>query len=122
VLLPIRKGTVRLQTSESHVLIVEGPFCLRNELYRYFDVGIYCWMPREQSLARAVSRDGEASREDYESYWRHQEDVYMVTHNPIEKADLIVDGRLDESSDLLALVRATSFSRTLMSGPDLCRP
>jgi uridine kinase len=116
VLLPARTVTVCSHTREHAVVIVEGPFCLRNELHTYYDLRIVCWAPRMVCLERAVKRDGESSRSDYEEYWRYEEDAYVASHNPIARADLVVDGRTNATSGQVALAWTTPFIQRFIAG------
>jgi uridine kinase len=48
--------------------------------------------PRDIRLSRGLERDGQESRDMWEKVWMVSEDIYVNSHKPYERADLVVDG------------------------------
>jgi uridine kinase len=72
------------------VVIVEGVYSTRPELRPYFGVTIYVDTPREQRLARMLSRMYEDT--SWVEHWMAAEDWYLEHVRPAEHVDLVVDG------------------------------
>ena len=80
--------------SASHVVLVEGVYTMRRELADLYDLKIWVECPRAIRLARGVVRDGEAARATWEQDWMPQEDDYVKTHLPHERADFFINGAM----------------------------
>ncbi|TCP19757.1 uridine kinase [Scopulibacillus darangshiensis] len=74
------------------LVIIEGTFTTRNELFDYYDWTIWVNCPRDLRLARGIERDSEEARHMWEHNWMVAEDRYIRTHQPHRRADLIIDG------------------------------
>lgn len=72
----------------SDVVIVEGVYSMRPELFPYYDLTIYVDTPRETCLQRLQER-GQDSRK-WISRWRAAEDYYIDTTQPQNRAALVV--------------------------------
>lgn len=77
--------------SAGGIVVVEGVGALRREIQALFDFRIWVEAPRALCLIRGVARDGEAMRAQWEE-WLTTEDAYLDAHQPIQSADLLVDG------------------------------
>jgi uridine kinase len=113
VLLPVPNGNIPEALIRNRVVIVEGCFSLRNELQKYYELRIFTHVPRDESLRRAVQRDGEELREFYENYWKKEEDSYIKTHDPMKSAELVIDGCREIVNGEVSLKLMTTFSLLL---------
>ncbi len=106
VLIPLRAGRpailqkldrerpgeiLRVSAVAGAVVIVEGVTSLRRELAAHYGFRVFVRAPRDICIARVLERDGDAMRDWYKIYWRHEEDHYIKTHDPQAAADLVVD-------------------------------
>jgi uridine kinase len=73
-------------------VIVEGISSSRHELGPVWDLTIWVECSRELRLRRGIERDGEALRWKWETVWMPEEEAYVEAQNPIDRADVIVDG------------------------------
>lgn len=88
-------------TAMSHVdvLLVEGIFLNRKELYSYWDFSIFLDISLEESLSRNVSRTLRLGSElpkntlsvQYKSRYVEGQKIYLARENPKDKANIIVD-------------------------------
>lgn len=74
------------------LVIAEGVSVTRTQLGDPWDLKIWVDAPYELRLARGVERDGEKMRGTWVDHWMPQEDVYVRTQLPHERADYIVLG------------------------------
>lgn len=74
------------------IVIVEGVYSLRDELFDQYDVSIWVECPRDIRLSRGLERDGLDARDIWENYWMIAEDIYMEKHKPQLRSNLIVNG------------------------------
>lgn len=80
-----------------HVLLFEGVFLFRPELYPYWDVKIFVDIDFTTSLARAIERDGYLFGDAAEIEKRYREkyipgqQIYLDAVRPKEKADVLID-------------------------------
>lgn len=74
------------------VVIVEGVSATRAELAGRWDLTVWVSTPRDIRLARGLTRDGEAMREQWLTVWMPEEDAYVAEQHPAERADVIVIG------------------------------
>jgi uridine kinase len=88
------------------IIVVEGVCALHRMLRDVYDLRIWVDAPREIRLARALERDGEGARAEWESRWMPSEDRYVERDDPVSVAQLIVDG-----SELSGLEAAPSRGR-----------
>jgi uridine kinase len=77
------------------VVIVEGIFAHRDELYRLWDWSVFLDVPFEVSVARMAQRDGSPSDPDHPSLRRYVEGqrIYLERCNPRSRASLVIDHR-----------------------------
>ncbi|WP_370541796.1 hypothetical protein [Alicyclobacillus sp. SO9] len=74
------------------IVIVEGVYSLRKELFDQYDLSIWIDCPRDVRLSRGLERDGEEARDLWENQWMIAEDMYVQEHRPRTKS-LCRDGR-----------------------------
>ncbi|WP_442600703.1 uridine kinase family protein [Paenibacillus sp. KN14-4R] len=74
------------------VVIIEGVYTLRNELYDYYDYTIWIETDHGIRLTRGIERDGEKMRDMWENVWMPAEQRYVEIEKPNKKADLIING------------------------------
>ncbi len=74
------------------VIVIEGVCALHAMFREAYDLRIWVEAPRGLRLARGIARDGEESREVWETRWMPSEDRYVERDDPVSAADLIVDG------------------------------
>ncbi|MCC5912647.1 MAG: uridine kinase [Clostridiaceae bacterium] len=74
------------------IVIIEGVYSIRKELEKYYDFKIWIDTPRDLRLSRGIERDGEVARKLWEEEWMPAEDKYVKEHEPLDRADLIIDG------------------------------
>ncbi len=74
------------------IIIIEGVYSIREELFAKYDFTIWVDCPREIRLLRGLGRDGEEARDMWEKNWMVSENIYMKHYKPFEKANLIVSG------------------------------
>lgn len=75
-----------------HVVIVEGCYSLLDSLRPFYQFKIWVQSPRDVRLSRGIDRDGEEQRHLWENLWMPAEEVYIKAQNPMEAANLIIDG------------------------------
>jgi uridine kinase len=86
-----------LKASDTDMLIFEGVFLFRPELYPYWDFKIFVDINFQTSLARALERDIYLFGDKQEILKRYQEryipgqQIYLESVNPKTKADVIID-------------------------------
>lgn len=73
-------------------VVVEGVGSTRTELGSPWDLTVWVDAPQEVRLRRGVERDGEAMRHVWVDIWIPQEDRYVASERPHERADVIVSG------------------------------
>lgn len=87
---PVRKQPV------TTIMILEGVSSTRKEFRPYLTYKIWIETPRNICLKRGIERDkDQGSSEEIIKKWEDylkEEDEYIARDNPIENADLVVDG------------------------------
>ena len=73
-------------------VVVEGVGSTRTELGSPWDLTVWVDAPQEVRLRRGVERDGVAMRHVWVDIWIPQEDRYVASERPHERADVIVSG------------------------------
>jgi uridine kinase len=73
------------------VMILEGVASARREFRPYLAYAIWVDAPKDVCIARGVARDGETMRNQWESWWR-QEEEYIREHRPVQFADTVISG------------------------------
>jgi uridine kinase len=87
---------VRIETARvDAVLVFDGVFLMRPELFDQWDLRIFVSTPFEQTVDRALLREqGAGSAADIERRWRERyipsQRLYFATVNPIDRADIVV--------------------------------
>lgn len=74
------------------IVVIEGVYSLHNEVVDNYDYTIWVDCPRDVRLSRGLERDGEDARDTWENNWMISEDLYVKEHNPLGRADLVVNG------------------------------
>lgn len=74
------------------VVVIEGVCALHRMFRDAYDVRVWVDAPRELRLERGVARDGEASRERWETVWMPSEERYVERDDPVPSAHVVVDG------------------------------
>ncbi|SDS49877.1 Uridine kinase [Paenibacillaceae bacterium GAS479] len=74
------------------IVIIEGVYTLRQELFNFYHFTIWAETPHETRLLRGIERDGEEMRNTWEQDWMPAEQHYVETEQPHRRADLIIDG------------------------------
>ena len=72
-------------------VIIEGVSATRRAWRDDLAVRVWVDSPRELRLRRGIERDGEASREFWQT-WVLEEDAYVAAESPQRHADVVVDG------------------------------
>ena len=74
------------------IVVIEGVCALHRLLRDAYAVRIWIEAPRAVRLERAVARDGEGSRAEWEERWMPSEDEYVERDGPASSAHVIVGG------------------------------
>jgi uridine kinase len=74
------------------VVLVEGVSSTRSELEVPWALRVWVEAPRELRLRRALARDGAALLGQWRDVWMPSEEAYVARDNPVQRADLIVNG------------------------------
>jgi uridine kinase len=72
------------------VVVIEGVFALRRELFSYYDLGVWVDLSLEKRIERVIARDGESSRPLWENDWLPMEEKYIDIYKPHEYADFVL--------------------------------
>jgi uridine kinase len=89
---PTDSGAEWHRVPSGSVVIIDGVSSTRTELGDCWDLTVWVEAPRSVRLARGVERDGEAMRSQWTEVWMAEEDAYIATQQPQQRADLIVHG------------------------------
>ena len=76
----------------ARLVIVEGIYAMRNELFDYSSFRIFVTAPRELRLQRGIERDGAGGRDHWLNQWMPEEDAYIAAQQPLQRADLVLEG------------------------------
>ena len=82
---------IRTVRAESPI-IIEGVYTLRPELLPYYDLRLWIECPKEIRLRRGIERDGEQARSQWENDWMREEERYVLSCNPHQRAERIILG------------------------------
>jgi uridine kinase len=74
------------------IVVVEGNYTTRRELFPVYDFTMWVDAPRELRLERGVRRGGPDTRERWLTEWMPEEDRYVAAERPAERVDLVLDG------------------------------
>jgi uridine kinase len=87
-----------LQIEPGGVVIIEGNYCTRPELARFYHFTVWVEAPFEVRLRRGLERDGEQARSQWLDEWMPEEDRYVAATNPMARVDVVVDGSGEQSN------------------------
>jgi uridine kinase len=73
-------------------LVVEGIYTGVGRHRLYYGCHVWVECPRETRLRRGLERDGEAARSRWIDDWIPQEDFYIRSERPAERADIVLFG------------------------------
>lgn len=73
------------------IIVIEGVFALREELFATYDYSIWLTGDTEARLERVLRRDGEGMRRRWEEDWLPMEEKYFQLQRPDLKASLVLD-------------------------------
>ena len=73
-------------------VIIEGVFCMREELVSFYDVRVWVETPVEICLERGYERDGNEGRDLWDNEWMPAYENYIQVSDPMRRADCIVGG------------------------------
>jgi uridine kinase len=74
------------------IVVVEGNFCTRRELFAFYDYTLWVEAPHELRLERGIRRGGPDTRERWLTEWMPEEDRYLAAEEPASRVDLVLDG------------------------------
>jgi uridine kinase len=87
------------------VLILEGVGSLRREIRRFLSIAIFVVAPRDVCIERGIVRDASmGTREEVLETWNRYFDdelEYMARDEPQKYADIVLDGTLPSSEQLI---------------------
>lgn len=99
------EAPIQLASPET-ILLVDGTFLMRPELFQGWDLRVYLHVPREVALERGVERDasrmgGEVpAREAHEQRYQAAFDLYLRRCDPLKLADWVLDNTQLEAPQL----------------------
>ena len=74
------------------IVIIEGNYSTRQELFDFYDFTLWIDAPHELRLERGLSRGGEDTRERWLTEWMPEEERYLAAEEPADRVHLVVDG------------------------------
>jgi uridine kinase len=74
------------------IVIVEGNYCTRRELFDLYDFTMWVDAPHEVRLARGIDRGGEDTLERWLTQYMPEEERYLAAEDPMRRVDLVLDG------------------------------
>ena len=74
------------------IVVVEGNYSTRQELFAFYDYTLWIAAPRDLRLERGVRRGGENTRERWLEEWLPEEDRYVAAEDPAKRVDRVLDG------------------------------
>ena len=74
------------------IVVVEGNYSTRRELFGFYDYTLWIDAPRKLRLERGVRRGGEDTRARWLDEWMPEEDRYIAAEAPAERVDQVLDG------------------------------
>jgi len=87
----------KILINNNSVILMDGIFLLRPEIYSYWDLSIFLDINFEEVLKRAIKRDvklfgsEEAVVKRYKNRYIPGEKIYLSEVKPAEKADIVID-------------------------------
>ena len=79
------------------VVIVEGCYCLRRDLFDFYDYTIWVEAPRDLRLQRGLARGGADTRDRWLKEWLPEEERFVEAENPSARAKLVIAGTWSQS-------------------------
>lgn len=92
------KITHTVDVPQDKPIIIEGGYSLQPKFFSDYDFTIWIETPEELRLERAMVRDGEHMRPQWENTWLPADKRYKDIHNIHQKVDLLVDKSNDLAS------------------------
>jgi len=86
-----REGRGMRSIEPNGIVVIEGVCALHRELRDAYAVRAWVDAPADVRLARAVARDGEASRADWTERWMPSEERYVERDDPVGCAHLVIE-------------------------------
>jgi uridine kinase len=74
------------------IVIVEGNYTTRRELFAFYDYTVWVEAPHEIRLERGVRRGGHDTLDRWLTEWMPEEDRYLSAENPAQRVHLVLDG------------------------------
>jgi uridine kinase len=74
------------------IVVVEGNYSTRRELFGFYDYTLWIDAPRDLRLERGVRRGGEDTRDRWLDEWMPEEDRYIAAEAPATRVDRVLDG------------------------------
>jgi uridine kinase len=74
------------------ILLVEGNYSTRIQLFAYYDYTLWIDAPREVRLERGVRRGGQDTRQRWLTEWMPEEERYLAAEDPANRVSLVLDG------------------------------
>lgn len=75
--------------ADTRVLIVEGAYCLHDQLFDAYDLRVLYTVSPETQRARILSRNGAAQLERFLSLWIPMENRHIAARSLAERCDLV---------------------------------
>jgi uridine kinase len=95
-----------LTASEDAIVLIDGVFLLRKELFAYWDLKIFVNIRFETCMERALERDlfnlggVQAVRELYSQRYIPGQQIYLETSHPMQRADIVLHNDNFNNPDL----------------------
>jgi uridine kinase len=74
------------------IVIVEGCYCIRRDLFSFYDSTIWVETPPDLRLQRGLARGGADTRDRWLREWLPEEERYVEAENPSTHAHLVIAG------------------------------
>ena len=74
------------------VVLVEGNYSTRSELFAYYDYTVWIEAPHDLRLERGLQRGGANTLDRWLTEWMPEEERYLAAEDPISRVHLVLDG------------------------------
>jgi uridine kinase len=74
------------------IVIVEGSYSTRRELFDFYDYTVWIAAPHEVRLERGLRRGGQNTLDRWLNEWMPEEERYLNAENPAARVHLVLDG------------------------------
>lgn len=74
------------------IVIVEGSYGTRRELFDFYDYTVWIEAPHEVRLERGLRRGGQNTLDRWLNEWMPEEERYLNAENPAARVHLVLDG------------------------------